>query len=199
MKTIRKNGKTINVPLRCVYLINMKKAQIKGPVSADMNISDVVRDHPKVAEVFTEYGLHCIGCAISEFETIEQGAMGHGMDRETIDNLVGEINLAITKKPDYPLNKMGITISPRAVKMIKSLMKEDKETAKGLQIQAEKKEGELEYFLDLVKSPKEGEDTLEWKGVKIFIDEYSLKLMKPSVIDFVNTPAGEGFKVINLH
>lgn len=176
----------------------MKKDKSSKPVSADMNIAEITKKFPQAAEVLVEYGLHCVGCAINEYESIEQGAMGHGMDKEMIDDMIAEMNLVITKKPDFPLNEKGITITPRAVKMLKSLMKEDKDRAKGLQLKAQKGEGGLDYFLDLVKGPEEGEDTLDWKGIQVFIDEHSLRLMKPSIVDFVKSPGGEGFKIISL-
>jgi hybrid cluster-associated redox disulfide protein len=40
------------------------------------------------------YGLHCIGCGMNAFETIEQGCMGHGMGDEEINSLIDELNEA---------------------------------------------------------------------------------------------------------
>lgn len=33
-----------------------------------------------MAEVLYNYGMHCLGCALSHGETIEQAAMAHGVD-----------------------------------------------------------------------------------------------------------------------
>ncbi len=66
-----------------------------GPVSADMPISQVVQQFPQVAEVFLEYGLHCVGCHISEFETVREGAMGHGFDEETLDMMLRDANALV--------------------------------------------------------------------------------------------------------
>jgi hybrid cluster-associated redox disulfide protein len=40
-----------------------------------------------------QHGLHCLGCAIASFESIEQGAQAHGIDA---DALVKGLNDAIT-------------------------------------------------------------------------------------------------------
>jgi hybrid cluster-associated redox disulfide protein len=38
--------------------------------------------------VFMKYGLHCVGCHVAAFETIEQGAKGHGMSDEVIQSVI---------------------------------------------------------------------------------------------------------------
>lgn len=61
-------------------------------ISKKMKIGDVLDKFPKTLKVFTEYGFHCIGCAASSFETIEQGAKVHGIN---IDKLIEELNKEI--------------------------------------------------------------------------------------------------------
>jgi len=67
-----------------------KKTEIK--ITKDMNISDVVFKYPKAAEIMLDYGLHCVGCAASSFDTIEAGAKIHGLPDEEIDEMVERIN-----------------------------------------------------------------------------------------------------------
>jgi len=57
-----------------------------------MPIGDVVKSHPETLEVFSKHGLHCIGCAVAAFESIEEGAMVHGID---IDALISDLNKAL--------------------------------------------------------------------------------------------------------
>jgi len=64
----------------------------KELINKEMTIGEVVQKYPSTAEVFMSYGLHCIGCHVSAFETLEQGATGHGMNEETINKMVGEAN-----------------------------------------------------------------------------------------------------------
>jgi hybrid cluster-associated redox disulfide protein len=39
-----------------------------------------------------KYGLHCIGCHVATWETLEQGAMAHGMDRKQLENMIKDLN-----------------------------------------------------------------------------------------------------------
>ena len=61
-------------------------------------IGEAVQIHPLVAGVMFEYGLHCIGCAVSTMETIEQGCEAHGLSDKQIDEMVAKINKNIEKE-----------------------------------------------------------------------------------------------------
>jgi hybrid cluster-associated redox disulfide protein len=58
-------------------------------ITKDMTIQQVVEENPETIKVFLEHGLHCIGCAVARFENIEQGAMAHGID---VDSLMRDLN-----------------------------------------------------------------------------------------------------------
>ncbi|MDI6737944.1 MAG: DUF1858 domain-containing protein [Nanoarchaeota archaeon] len=60
-----------------------------------MAIGDVVQKYPNTVEVFGKHGLHCIGCAIASFESVEQGARSHGVD---VGALLKDLNAAARKK-----------------------------------------------------------------------------------------------------
>ena len=168
------------------------------PVKLDMTIGDVVDKFPETAEVMLGYGLHCVGCAVNPYETVEQGAMGHGMSKETIDSMLSDINLAVTKVPDYPINPEGITVSPRAIETLEVIGETENKKGFGLTIKATEVNGGLDYELDLAEKATEGQKTMKWDGLKLFIDEKSLALMNPSLIDYVKMEGGEGFKVTSL-
>ena len=63
-------------------------------ITKKSNIMEVVQKHPETMDVFSEYGLHCIGCMAAQFETLEVGAKAHGID---VDKLVKDLNKAIKK------------------------------------------------------------------------------------------------------
>jgi len=65
-------------------------------ITKDMLIAEVVDLYPDVAELFLQYGLACVGCMISEYETIEEGARSHGMDDETLELLLRDANELIS-------------------------------------------------------------------------------------------------------
>ena len=69
-------------------------------ITREMKIGDAVKVHPEVAKIMFEYGLHCIGCAISPFESVEDGAKSHGMDDAKINEMVEKINKAIESEKE---------------------------------------------------------------------------------------------------
>jgi hybrid cluster-associated redox disulfide protein len=61
-------------------------------ITRDMTIMDVVNKYPQSIKVFFEHGLFCIGCNVAYRETVEQGAMAHGLD---VSQLMDRLNEAI--------------------------------------------------------------------------------------------------------
>ena len=59
------------------------------------NIEKVLIEHPEIAEVFLDYGLHCVGCPASGMDTLEKGDMTHGLDDEKTDEMIKRINEVI--------------------------------------------------------------------------------------------------------
>ena len=64
----------------------------KEKITKDMAIGQIIEKYPKSIEIMFKYGLHCIGCHVSAYESIEQGALGHGMDNKTFDKFMKELN-----------------------------------------------------------------------------------------------------------
>lgn len=63
-------------------------------------IGDVVRSYPFSAEIFMDYGIHCVGCHVSDFETLEQGILGHGFSEGELLDIINELNEMIQDPPD---------------------------------------------------------------------------------------------------
>ena len=61
-------------------------------INKQMKIDEVLRKYPETVEVFGKHGFHCIGCAAASFESIEQGAVAHGIDA---DELIEDLNKAV--------------------------------------------------------------------------------------------------------
>ena len=49
-------------------------------IRADMIVGDIVQAYPSLVPVMLSCGLHCIGCGVSEMETLEEACMTHGLD-----------------------------------------------------------------------------------------------------------------------
>lgn len=74
-----------------------KAAAKKELITKDTALGEIVEKYPKAAEVFMKYGLHCIGCHVSEYETVEQGAAMHGITGAKFKKMMKELNGAAGK------------------------------------------------------------------------------------------------------
>jgi hybrid cluster-associated redox disulfide protein len=69
------------------------KTEIK--ITKEMNLGEIVFKYPEAAEVLTDYGLSCVGCFASSFDTIEQGAKIHELSDEELEEMLERINEVI--------------------------------------------------------------------------------------------------------
>jgi hybrid cluster-associated redox disulfide protein len=72
---------------------------VPNTVTKDMSIAAIVQRHPSSVQVFLQHGLFCFGCAAARFENLEQGAMVHGIDPDT---LVADINAMLAEESAEP-------------------------------------------------------------------------------------------------
>jgi hybrid cluster-associated redox disulfide protein len=49
-----------------------------------MSFSELLEKHPEAAEELFASGMHCAQCPAASFETIEQGAMMHGINSDVL-------------------------------------------------------------------------------------------------------------------
>ncbi len=64
----------------------------KSVITRHHMIGEVLREYPDAIEIFMDYGIHCVGCHISEYETLEQGILGHGFLEEELEDILKELN-----------------------------------------------------------------------------------------------------------
>lgn len=64
----------------------MSDAKITG----EMTLGNVIKEWPETAEVFFQFGLHCIGCHISAYESVADGAKAHGVNPEELVKALNE-------------------------------------------------------------------------------------------------------------
>jgi hybrid cluster-associated redox disulfide protein len=58
-------------------------------ITAEMKIDNVVRQYPETVQVFTRYGVACMGCSAAEYDNIAVSAQVHGVN---LDQLLRELN-----------------------------------------------------------------------------------------------------------
>ena len=63
-------------------------------ISKETRIGELLVTFPEAAPILMEIGMHCLGCPSSQMETVEEAAMVHGIDP---DSLVKEINDFLAK------------------------------------------------------------------------------------------------------
>lgn len=64
----------------------------EAKITKDMTFGEVLKKHPETVKTFFEYGMHCFGCHLAVDETIEQGAMAHGV---VVDQLIEDLNKTV--------------------------------------------------------------------------------------------------------
>ncbi len=60
-------------------------------INKDMTIAEAIKLKPQAAVILMQKGMHCLGCAVAQGETIEQAAQVHDID---VNELITEINSA---------------------------------------------------------------------------------------------------------
>ena len=77
--------------------------QVKQTINKKMTFGEVFEKNPDSIEILFSNGMHCIGCAFAMDETLEQGAIAHGINP---DKLVKDINNIKNKKIKRKLKKI---------------------------------------------------------------------------------------------
>ena len=61
-------------------------------IHADMTIKAILDMKPRAHEILRDFGLGCAQCELGQFETLEEGARGHGLTDTEVQELVDLIN-----------------------------------------------------------------------------------------------------------
>ncbi|MFQ5531544.1 MAG: iron-sulfur cluster assembly accessory protein [Candidatus Nanoarchaeia archaeon] len=179
-----------------------KQIQTEIKVTKNMTIGDVVEKYPEVVETLLSYGLHCVGCHVNAFETLEQGASGHGMSKAEIDKMIKDVNNKINKSNSEKEKDITqgldkeITITDDAARKIAELARKDKKPPfLRLSVVSGGCNGHL-YSMKL--GPKqEGDLEFNNRNVKVFVDKDSMEKLNGVMINYVDNLNESGFKIDN--
>ena len=181
-------------------------------ITMDMTIGEVVDKYPEIIDTLTSFGVHCVGCHVSPYETIEQGFMGHGMTGQEIEFAVSTLNKVLDAKfkevgsNSHADNKIislnpetNLIITDMAVTKVKELIqKENKGSDFGLRVEVIPGGcSGMSYDLSFDNQQRKDDEIILKEGLKIFVDRNSLKFMQGAKIDFVDSIHGTGFKIDN--
>ncbi|MBM3229716.1 DUF1858 domain-containing protein [Candidatus Parvarchaeota archaeon] len=190
-----------------------KNGSVKSYVTADTPIGEIASNYIKPLEVMLSYGLHCIGCGVSAFETIGQGAASHGMDEQTVERLICDINKAIEmevkenkerkktngKKEDgcgCSSDDQGkvVEMSPAAIEKLKEYMEKEGKVGWGIRLTAMKNDlGQYDYELDFEKKAGKEDEVVKiygYGGLDLFFESRLHDIVKGIQIDYKKNAAG---------
>ena len=72
-----------------------KKNRMAKKINKKMSFKEILETEPELAVALMESGMHCVGCPMSQMESLEDGAMAHGLNP---DKLVTRLNKELEKK-----------------------------------------------------------------------------------------------------
>ncbi len=73
-------------------------ANKKQKIKKDTNIADAIEINPQAAHILAMSGVGCVGCAMSNIETIGRGLEAHGFEDKEIDKIIKELNESLEKR-----------------------------------------------------------------------------------------------------
>ncbi|MEK6940926.1 MAG: iron-sulfur cluster assembly accessory protein [Nanoarchaeota archaeon] len=172
---------------------------MSNAITEDIMIGDLVKNFPAVAEVVEKYGVHCVGCHVSEFETLGQGLRGHGMDDEQVSKVIIEVNDFVSNRNiSAPKNGELLAISEVAAKKVVELAKRQGKNIFFLRASV-KKGGCAGYTssLDFTDIKKDDDTIIEAHGIKVIVDPTSQSHLDGAIIEYVESLNETGFKINN--
>ncbi len=69
-------------------------------INKDTVIGELLQIDFSTAAILMAYGMHCIYCPSAIGETLEEACMVHGMDEDTVEELVNQINNYLANKEE---------------------------------------------------------------------------------------------------
>ncbi len=180
--------------------------QQKMEITKDMMMGEIVKIHPGLADIMNKFGLHCTGCGVSAFESLEQGIMAHGRGEEEVELLVKELNdflkNPVKNKKDNGVNSgeiIPIKFTDAAVKKLIALRDNDKETRDyGVRVMvlAGGCSG-YQYGMDFEKEAQKDDQVINYGRLRVFVDAESQKILSGVTVDYVESLNETGFKFDN--
>jgi len=185
-------------------MMEQKTEQVQT-ITKDTTIGEIVDKYPQVVDTLTSFGVHCVGCHVSPFESLEMGFKGHGMDDEKIKEAVTKLNEVIENSPskepsqekqEVDLSNATLTVTDKAAEKIKALIEQEKKQALRISVQPGGCSGHT-YGMELDDKPTDNDIVVEQKGIKIFVDKASMEKLNGVDVDYVDSLQGAGFKINN--
>lgn len=167
-------------------------------ITKDLTIDEILSNFPqksqKIAQALQNAGLQCVGCHAATWETLENGALGHGKTLDEVNSLVDHLNAILNETVDMN----SITMTARAANKYRAILASENKEGWGLRFM-EKAGGcsGFEYTLDYSERAQEGDVTYNSEGIEIHIPKNMEERLLGSEIDYIDGLQGAGFKISN--
>jgi len=175
-----------------------KKVSKKTPsgITKEMTMGEIIEKVPEAVDVMLSYGLHCVGCFINSYETLEEGALGHGLTSGDIDHMVREINALAQQDHATQVVHDGITVTDRAITQIKTLQKKEEKQGWPLQLEyLDLPSGEKEFFMEFIPKPLPFHHKIVLdQDVILLIAKENMADLQGLTIDYAEGPEGGMFR-----
>ena len=183
----------------------MEQEQVQK-ITKETTIGEIVEKYPQVVETLMSFGVHCVGCHVSPFESLEGGFKGHGMDDATVEEAVRKLNEIIEQSPAQEEQKheeataenSKISVSSKAAQKIKELITQEKKKALRISVVPGGCSG-YQYGMELDDNSQSDDIVIKEKGIQIFVDKASMRKLNGSNVDYIEGLQGAGFKIGNPH
>ncbi len=179
-------------------------------ITRETTIGDIVAQYPypEIVETLMGFGVHCVGCSASSYESLEDGFVGHGMGDGEINEAVRQLNEVIGKIEEEreaapaiehsTSTSYKLTLTEAAAAKIKELRAREKKDDHALRIRIIPGGcSGFQYRFVFDNKPTQDDAVIEKQGVTLLVDKASLELLTNAQIDFVDTLHGSGFKIDN--
>lgn len=169
-------------------------------ISKDMTIGDIVRKYPQTMEVLNKYGIQCVGCHVNMEETLEQGILAHGMGEGALITMLEDMNLAV-KANGFQMaqtDQKPVMVSEKAARKLIEIG--EKSGLAGQAVRVEVTPGGcagFTYGMNFTQEKRAEDLVMDMHGVKVFVDPRSAETLSGTVIDYVESLQGSGFKFVN--
>lgn len=60
-------------------------------IKKEMTFNEILRAYPDTVKVLRKYGMNCFGCLGADAESLEYGAIAHGVDLEALLKDLNEV------------------------------------------------------------------------------------------------------------
>ncbi len=145
-----------------------------------MTLSALMRKFPDALDILVKHGFL--------LETLDEARKRRGIPEGQFEGMLSELNSLA----------LAIRLTDAARREVLDIMRREGKEGHSLRVRTLQSEfGGYSYEFSFEQPPEAGDTILECGGLKLHVDKETLERMRGTLIDFIETPQGKGFKVHN--